>query len=345
MKLNKQQFEETIRGKQTGLEFLENSNGLRAAITNYGARIVSLQPPDENGKPVDVVVGFNSIQDYLHSTETYYGAIVGRYANRVAKGTFSLQGKDYQLSINNPPNHLHGGPMGFHKQVWEFEEITKDKIKLHYFSKDGEENYPGNLHVWVSYHLTGNNGLAIHYKATTDQSTIINLTSHPFFNLNGQGSGSIEDHVLQVYADSYNPVDNSLVPTGIQPVKGSPFDFTEPQKIGKRINEQDEQLKFGHGYDHNMVLNGSGFRKAAKVTGDSSGIVMEVWTDQPGMQLYTGNHLKGENRIGNGETDRFRESFCLETQHFPDSPNQPEFPSTILHPGEEYSTVTEYRFT
>lgn len=345
MNLNKNQFEETIRGKQTGIQFLENSNGLRAAITNYGARIVSLQPPAGQGKPVDVVVGFNSIQDYLHSTETYYGAIVGRYANRVAKGRFSLQGKDYQLSINNPPNHLHGGPMGFHNQVWDFEEISNDKIKLHYFSKNGEENYPGNLHVWVSYHLTGNNGLVIHYKATTDQSTIVNLTSHPFFNLNGQGSGSIEDHVLQVYADRYNPVDNFLVPTGIRPVNGSPFDFTEPHKIGKRINDQDEQLKFGHGYDHNMVLNGSGFRKAAKVKGDKSGIVMEVWTDQPGMQLYTGNHLQGENRIGNGEMDRFRESFCLETQHFPDSPNQPEFPSTILHPGEEYDTVTEYRFS
>lgn len=344
MKLNKDKFRENVKGKETSLHLLENAKGMQAAITNYGARIVSLMVEGVNQEMKDVVVGFDSMKGYLSSTETYYSAIVGRYANRIAKGKFAIEGKEYQLAINNPPNHLHGGPSGFHNQVWEIEEQSSNRIRLFYHSKDGEENYPGNLKVSVTYHLTENNGLVIEYEARTDKTTIINLTSHPFFNLNGQGSGTIENHLLEIHADYYNPVDDALIPTGIEPVSGTPFDFTKPKKIGNSINEDNDQLRYGHGYDHNLVLNGSGFRLVAIATGEQSGIVMEVHTDQPGMQLYSGNYMKGENRIKDGQLDRKREAFCLETQHFPDSPNHPDFPSTILHSNEVFQSRTEYRF-
>lgn len=344
MNLNPERFVSKDRKVETGLHLITNNKGCTAAITNYGARIVSLVVNDQEGNPTNVVVGFDSIDGYFNSTETYYSAIVGRYANRIAGGKFSLDGKDYQLAINNPPNHLHGGPGGFHNQVWTFEETSPSSARLSYFSKEGEENYPGNLKVEVTYTITDENELEISYEASTDKPTVINLTSHPFFNLNGQGSGSIEQHLLQVNAIYYNPVDENLIPAGITPVAGTPFDFLVPATIGERINEENEQLKYGFGYDHNLVLDGTGFRKVAEAKGDISGIILEVHTDQPGMQLYSGNYMKGENRIGNGEMDRFREAFCLETQHHPDSPNQPEFPSTRLDPGSVFKSKTIYRF-
>jgi aldose 1-epimerase len=344
-KLKPELFNETLNGQKLSLHFLRNSNDIEIAITNYGARIVALIVPDKNHEPVDVVVGFDSLKGYLQSTETYHGAIVGRYANRIAKGRFSLNGKTYQLSINNPPNHLHGGPKGFNNQVWKIEEATGNTIQLSYFSKDGEENYPGNLNVSLSYTLTDQNELIIKYEATTDEATVFNITAHPFFNLNGQGSGTIEDHLLQINANRYTPVDEALIPTGIFTVDNTPFDFRKEKRIGENINDANEQLQFGGGYDHNFVVNGTGLRLAGTARADKSGIVMEVITDQPGMQLYTGNFMKSENTIKYGLKDHRREAFCLETQHFPDSPNHPDFPSTVLQPDEVFRSTTVYKFS
>jgi len=339
----KERFITTIKGATTLLHLLTNSGGMEVAITNYGARIVSMTLPDKNGRPVDIVLGFDSIEGYLRATETYYGAIVGRYANRIARGKFSIDDKEYQLAINNPPNHLHGGPDGFHKQVWQVLDQSDHHIQLSYLSNDGEENYPGNLRVKVTFTLTEENEFLIDYDAVTDAPTVINLTSHPFFNLNGQGSGTIENHLLMINADNYTPVDASLIPREIEPVDHTPFDFRMPTKIGERINENHEQLLFGAGYDHNYVLNGSGFRSVALAKGDRSGIQLEVFTDEPGMQFYTANHLKGENMLKGGLPDKKREAFCLETQHFPDAPNHPRFPSTLLRPGEVYRSGTVYK--
>ena len=329
----------------TSLHFLNNKNNIQVAITNYGARIVALIVPDKKEQSTDVVVGFDSLEGYLTSTETYHGAIVGRYANRIAKGKFSLNGKSYELSINNPPNHLHGGPKGFNNQVWKIEEAKSNSIQFSYFSKDCEENYPGNLNVLVTYTLSDQDELIINYEASTDQPTIFNITSHPFFNLNGQGSGSVEDHLLQINASNYTPVDEALIPTGIVTVEHTPFDFRTSKKIGRDINNENDQLKFGAGYDHNFVLDGEGIRTAGMAIGDKSGIQMDVITDQPGMQLYTGNYMKGENTIKYGLKDNYREAFCLETQHYPDSPNHPEFPSTVLNPGDVFHSTTIYKFS
>ncbi len=345
MKLDKELFKSNIGGKETCLHFLKNKNNMQVAITNYGARIVSIFVNDKNGNSTDVVVGFDSIYGYLNSTETYHGAIVGRYANRIANGKFSLNKKDYQLAINNAPNHLHGGPNGFHNQVWKLEEASDKVIKLSLFSKDGEENYPGNLRVDVSYVLSDDNELNIFYEARTDQTTIINLTAHPFFNLNGQGSGTILDHTLQINAEHYNPVDDELIPTGIETVENTPFNFRKEKKIGKNIDKENNQLKYGFGYDHNFVLDGEGFRSVAKAIGNESQIAMEVLTDQPGMQLYSGNYMNSENKIKYGFMDDFRTSFCLETQHFPDSPNHLNFPSTVLEPGNVFKSRTVYKFS
>ena len=330
--------------KQTVLHKLKNNKGLEVDVTNYGARFVTIFFPDRNNKITDVVVGFDSIEGYLTSTETYYSALVGRYANRIARGNFTLNGKQYHLSINNSPNHLHGGPNGFHTQVWDVKSVSDNSISLSYLSPDGEENYPGNLQVNVTYSLSENNELVIEYEASTDQATVLNLTSHPFFNLNGQASGRIEDHSLQIQADQYTPVDASLIPTGIESVENTSFDFRAAKKIGRDINDQHVQLGYGSGYDHNFVLNGNGFRIVATAIGDQSGIAMDVLTDQPGMQLYTGNFMKGENKIKYGKLDHYREAFCLETQHFPDAPNQPLFPSTVLEPGQNFRSKTIYKF-
>jgi len=337
-------FQSRLNGKSTDLYFLRNNRGLEVAVTNYGARFVSILVPQRD-RQVDVVVGFDSLQGYLGSTETYYSALVGRFANRIARGQLTIGGQTYQLSVNLPPHHLHGGPLGFGNQVWDIIGANPDSIELSYFSRDGEENFPGNLSVTVRYSLDDSGALHIDYRATTDADTVVNLTSHPYFNLNGQGSGTIENHMLQVNASNFTPVDVTLIPTGIEPVNGTVFDFRSPQKIGSRINDEDLQLIYGGGYDHNFVLDGKGYRSVARASGDLTGIELEVLTDQPGMQLYTGNFMSGDNRIKGGFYDHRREGFCLETQHFPDSPNQPQFPSTLLRPGELYSSRTSYRFT
>ncbi|RYY10086.1 MAG: galactose mutarotase, partial [Chitinophagaceae bacterium] len=331
---------------QTKLFVIKNNKGMAAAITNYGGRLVGLSVPGKNDSAVDVVVGFKSVSDFVNSTEAYFGATIGRYGNRIAKGKFTLDGKEYSSSINNPPNTLHGGKKGFQAVVWNAQQDNDSTLELRYISKDGEEGYPGNLAVKVTYTLGSDNSLAIDYYAETDKKTVINLTNHAFFNLNGEGSGSILNHVLQVNADRYTPVDSTLIPTGkLVPVAGTPFDFKKPVAIGSRIDVKNEQLKNGKGYDHNFVLNGAGLKHAATISGDKTGIVMDVYTIEPGLQFYSGNFMAGKNTFKTGAKDEFRTAFCLETQHFPDSPNQPSFPSTELNPGQTYRTNSVYKFS
>jgi len=346
---DKKNFEDTVDGKQTDLYVLKNHNGMTAAITNYGGRLVSLLVPDKNGKLTDVVVGFNSLEDYAKSTESYFGATIGRVGNRIAKGEFSLDGKKYTLFKNNGPNTLHGGKKGFQAVVWDANQPNDSTVILTYLSKDMEEGFPGNLNVKVTYSLTGDNGFKCEYEATTDKKTVVNLTNHAFFNLNGEGSGTILNHDVQLFADGYTPVDSTLIPTGkIEPVAGTPFDFTKPVTIGARIEQDNQQLKYGHGYDHNFVLNKTkvnGLNHAATVIGDQSGIVMNIYTEEPGMQFYSGNFMQGKNTFKDGSKDDFRTAFAMETQHFPDSPNQPSFPSIVLNPGQTYHTVSVYQFS
>lgn len=346
---DKKNFETTIDGKPTDLYALKNHNGMEAAITNYGGRLVSLLVPDKNGKMTDVVVGFKSVEDYQNSTEPYFGATIGRYGNRIAKGKFSLDGKQYQLSINNSINTLHGGKKGFQYVVWDANKLNDSTLQLTYLSKDMEEGFPGNLNVKVTYSLTGNNGFKAEYEATTDKKTIVNLTNHAFFNLNGEGSGTILNHVVQIYANKYNPIDSGFIPLGpIAAVAGTPLDFTKPITIGARINEINEQLKNAKGYDHNFVLNGpkeKGLNHAATVTGDKSGIVMNIYTEEPGLQFYSGNFMQSKNTFSDGSKDDFRTAFAMETQHFPDSPNEPSYPSTVLKPGQVYKTYSVYDFS
>jgi len=350
LKINAEEFQTTVKGKKTDLYILKNSNGLEAAITNYGARIVGLAAPGKDGEMADVITGFNSIDAYLNAKARYHGALVGRVGNRIANGTFMLDGVVYTLPLNNGPNHLHGGVDGIHSQVWDVEKITDNSIILSYFSKDGEMGYPGNLNVEVGYSLNDKNEFLITYKATTDKKTVVNLTSHPFFNLAGEGSGTINNHILKINADKYTPVDSTLIPLGENaPVKGTPFDFRKGKPIGRDLWQQDtnEQLKHGGGYDHNFVLNHPGHGEmflAASVREPKSGRVMEVYTQEPGLQFYGGNFFDGTDRGKSGRTYKFREAFALETQHFPDSPNQPNFPSIVLNPGEVYSTKTIYKF-
>ena len=342
-------FRQLIDGKQADLFFLKNNKGITAAITNYGGRLVSLIVPSANSSPVDVVVGYDSVQQYVNSTEPYFGATIGRYGNRIAKGKFVLDGKTYTLATNNGANHLHGGKKGFQDVMWDARQVGDSVLELAYLSKDMEEGYPGNLDVKVVYTLTDNNELKIDYHATTDKKTVVNLTNHAFFNLNGAGSGTINDHLLVIDADRYTPVDSTLIPTGeIAMVENTAFDFRKPVTIGSRLNNDDRQLKYGLGYDHNFVLNktaSAGMTKAAMVTGDKSGIVMEVFTVEPGLQFYGGNFMQSKNTIKGGVKDDFRTAFCLETQHFPDSPNQPNFPSTTLAPGQTYQTSSMYKFS
>lgn len=344
-------------GKPTALYILKNSRQAQVAITNYGARIVSFLVPDKNGVLKDVVLGYDSIGKYIHRPETYFGAVVGRYGNRIAKGKFRLDGKTYSLATNNGPNSLHGGRKGFNAVVWDARQVDDRTLELSYLSKDGEEGYPGNLRVKVTYTLyDSSNALSIRYEATTDKSTVLNLTNHAYFNLNGQGSGPIANHLVQISADQYTPVDSTLIPTGrIEAVAGTPLDFRQPVTIGSRINDDHIQLRYGKGYDHNFVLNpaGEGGRMAQKqawvpsavVQGDRSGIVLTVFTDQPGLQFYTGNFMNGSNPLKGGKTDEYRTAFCLETQHYPDSPNEPSFPSSRLDPGKVYKTQTVYTFS
>jgi aldose 1-epimerase len=346
----KEPFGKLDDGTAVDIYTLKNKSGMEARITSYGGIVVSLNVPDRAGKLDDVVLGYDTLAEYVKSNP-YFGCLVGRYGNRIAKGKFALDGKEYALAVNNGPNALHGGLKGFDKQVWKARELPgKDPaLELTYTSKDGEEGYPGTLSVKVTYTLRRDNGLKIDYLATTDKPTVLNLTNHSYFNLAGQGSGDINGHVLMLAADRFTPVDATLIPTGeLKPVKGTPFDFTMPTPIGARVKAEDEQIKFGNGYDHNFVVNGGGSGAlvlAARVTEPTSGRIMEVHTTEPGIQFYGGNFLDGSN-IGKGRKKyEFRNGFCLETQHFPDSPNQPKFPSTVLKPGVEYRTTTVYKFS
>lgn len=341
-------FTKVIYGKKVGAYEIGNGQ-MTAHFTNYGARIVGLWIADRDDVMTDVVVGFKNVDIYLGSSGSYFGATIGRYANRISKGKFTIDGLEYQISINNGQNALHGGKKGFQDVVWDVEQPNSKTLIFSYLSKDGEEGFPGNLNTKVTYSITDQNELKIEYEASTDKKTVINLTNHAFFNLNGEGSGDILNHSVQIFADKFNPVDHTLIPTGqLQNVLNTPFDFNSSKTIGKSINEDNEQLKFGKGYDHNFILNGKekdGIRHAATVKGDKSGIKMEIYTQEPGMQFYTGNFMKGENTFKGGSSDDFRTSFAMETQHFPDSPNQPSFPSTLLNPGEKYHTISIYKFS
>jgi aldose 1-epimerase len=349
MNVQKQPWGKMPDGRQVDLYTLTNKNGVRMRITNYGAIVVSLEVPDRNGKPGDIVFGFDTLDEYLKG-HPYFGCIVGRYGNRIAKGRFMLDGARYELAVNNGPNHLHGGTKGFDKVLWDAEPVKQDDavgVKLIYLSKDGEEGYPGNLQCTVIYTLNNLNEFKVSYEAETDKRTPINLTHHGYFNLAGQGSGDILTHELMLNADKFTPIDDTLIPTGeLRSVKGTPMDLTKPTAIGARINQDDEQLKFGLGYDHNFVLNhgGGSLGLAARVYEPTTGRVMEVYTTEPGVQFYSGNFLDGSNVGKGGKVYKYRHGFCLETQHFPDSPNKPNFPSVILKPGDKYTHVTVHKF-
>jgi aldose 1-epimerase len=324
--------------KTTDRYLISSSNGLRAEVSPYGARLLSLWVHG-----INVVEGFDQISGYQTEGGAFYGATIGRYANRIAGGKFFVDGKPYQLPLNNGKNTLHGGPAGFFSKWWNVERQSDSSIMFSYYSKRGEEGFPGDMFVTVSYILTGNN-MRLEYQASCDSPTVVNLTNHAFWNLNGEGSGTILNHLLQINADAYTPVDSALIPTGkIESVAGTPFDFTAEKTIGRHINDGDAQLHNGKGYDHNYIINGDGLRLAAIAKGDKTGIVMKVWSDQPGLQLYSGNFMEGRNNLRKGK-DEFRTAFCLETQHFPDSPNQPGFPSTVLKPGEKFQSETVYQF-
>lgn len=339
-------FKKEHDGKTIELFTLKNANGVVAQITNYGGKIINLWTPDKNGDFADIVAGYNTPDEYLNTTEIYYGTLIGRYGNRIAKGQFVLNDTVYTLATNNSPNHLHGGVKGFNNVVWDAKKIDDQTLELTYLSVDGEEGYPGNLNVRVVYTLTNDNELKTEYWATTDKSTPVNLTQHSFFNLKGAGNGDVNDHIMQIMADNFTPVDSTLIPTGeIAPVEGTPFDFRTPVAIGERLNSDHIQMKYGGGYDHNWVLNKaeSGLNYAAKVVEPASGRTLEVYTNEPGVQFYGGNFMTGKD-VGKGKTYAYRGAFCLETQHFPDSPNKPEFPSTILNPGQEYYSICIYKF-
>ena len=334
-------------GKTMELFTLKNANGLVAQITNYGGKVVNLWTPDKNGDFGDIVTGYSTPAEYLNTTEIYYGTLIGRYGNRIAKGQFTLNDTVYSLATNNAPNHLHGGVKGFNNVVWDAKKIDDQTLELTYLSVDGEEGYPGNLNVKVVYTLTNDNELKIEYWATTDKTTHVNLTHHSFFNLKGAGNGDINDHILTINADGFTPVDSTLIPTGeIAPVEGTPFDFRTATAIGARIAEENQQLKYGGGYDHNWVVNKAeaGLNYAAKVVEPASGRTMEVLTNEPGLQFYGGNFMTGKDVGKGGKAYAYRGAFCLETQHFPDSPNKPEFPTTVLNPGQEYYSVCVYKF-
>src|ERR1700674_3534622 len=347
----KKSFGKTPDGQPVDLFVLTNRGGAEASITNYGGAVVSLKVPDRNGKLADVVLGYDTADGYVND-KSYFGALVGRYGNRIGHAQFMLDGKTYTLAKNNGENSLHGGIKGFDKALWTAKILpAKDgqSLELSYLSKDGDEGFPGNLKVTVTYRWTDANALQIEYSATTDKKTVVNLTNHSYFNLAGQGSGDILGHQLVIEADKFTPVDSGLIPTGeLRDVAGTPFDFREATAIGARIDQDEEQLKLGGGYDHNFVLRRAAYVEEsldARVVEPASGRVLEVWTTEPGVQFYTGNFLDGKTPGKGGVTYPRRNAFCLETQHYPDSPNQPKFPSVVVKPGERYHTITTYRFT
>lgn len=339
-------FSDTVDGKQVGVFILKNEKGMEVHITNYGATIVKMMVPDKDGIPGDIVLGYDNLDGYYNG-KSYFGTVVGRYANRIANGAFSLDGKQYLLAKNNGPNSLHGGIKGFDKVVWDGKQ-DGNTLTLTYTSKDGEEGYPGNLKVTVTYKLRQeHNALQVDYQAVTDKETVLNLSNHTYFNLEGQGKGNILDHEIMINASAFTPVDSTLIPTGeIKKVAGTPFDFTSAQKIGAKINDPtDQQIRYGLGYDHNFVLDGKSgeLNIAARVAAPVSGRVLEVSTSEPGVQFYTGNFLDSSEQ-GKGGIYGFRTGFCLETQHFPNSPNQPSFPSAVLKPGEKFFSRTIFDF-
>ena len=345
--LNKSDFQKNIDGKKTDLFVLRNKNGVISEITNYGARVVSLWVPDLNGSFDDIVLGCSTLDDYISIKERYFGATIGRYANRIKNGKFKINNTDFILKKNNGPNHLHGGNIGYNDVVWEGKQLDNQTVEFKYLSKNMEEGYPGNLNVKVIYHLSDQNELKIEYFANTDEPTYVNLTHHSFFNLLGAGNGNINDHLLYINAKSFTPIDSKLIPTGkIELAEGTPFDFNTLTKIGKRLNDEDEQLKFGNGYDHNFVLNNSNSTDilAARVIEKKSGRILEVYTNEPGMQLYGGNFLDGKTIGKQSKAYNYGSAFCLETQHFPDSPNNPNFPNTLLKPKDNYYSICIYKF-
>src|SRR5213595_1957799 len=343
-------FGSTQRGEAVSAYTLKNAHGIELQVLDYGGIIVSLRVPDRTGRLGDVVLGFDSLADYQRGSP-YFGALIGRYGNRIARGRFSLDGRGYTLATNNGPNHLHGGVRGFDKVVWKvapFQHADSVGLVLTYTSPDGEEGYPGTLQATVTYTLTDSNQLIFDYHATTDRATPVNLTQHSYFNLAGDGKGDILGHVVTLNADRFTPVDSTLIPTGeIRSVAGTPFDFRTPTAIGARIGLDEQQLRYGRGYDHNFVLNkgaDGGPTLAARVYEPSSGRLMEIYTTEPGLQFYSGNFLDGTLRGKHGVVYRHRYGFAMETQHFPDSPNKPSFPSTTLRPGEQYRSRTIYKF-
>ncbi len=346
--LSLKDFDTIINHKKVKLYWIE-TDSMKAAFTNYGGRIIGLWVPDKNGEMIDVITGMGSVEAYANSSEPYFGATIGRVGNRISKGKFQIDGKQYITSLNNGKNSLHGGKKGFQYVVWNAEQSDERTLILTYTSPHMEEGFPGNLKVKVTYSITDEQTLKMEYHAVTDKRTPVNLTNHAFFNLNGEGSGNILDHHVKLFADEFTPVDEELIPYGeLQKVQGTPLDFIDFHTIGERIESENEQLKFGKGYDHNFVLNetkGEDMNFAATIIGDESGIKMDVYTEEPGIQFYSGNFMEGKNEFKSGVKDKFRTAFALETQHFPDAPNQKSFPSIILNPKEEYHTVSLYRFS
>jgi len=347
MTVNRVPFGRMTDGASVELFSLRNDHGIEVKIISYGAIITSIRTPDRQGRFADIVLGFDDLNGYI-ANPRFFGAVPGRYANRIAKGRFTIDGKTYELATNNGANHLHGGVKGFDKVLWSAEPFERNKtsgVTLRYTSRDGEEGYPGTLNATVTYTLTPRDELVVEYGATTDKATHVNLTQHSYFNLAGEGNGTIAHHQMLINADRYTPVDEGLIPTGeLAPVAGTPFDFRHPVEIGARVEADNEQIKRGAGYDHNFVLNGGrGLHLAARVVEPTSGRVLVVETTEPGVQFYSGNRLT-KTPGKSGHVYDMRSGFCLETQHFPDSPNQPNFPSTLLRPGATYATKTVFTF-
>jgi len=341
-------FSGKVDGKDVQMYVLSNNKGAEATVINYGGKIVSLSVPDKNGKLTDIVLGHNNLTEYLSSEEPYFGAVCGRTGNRIAKGQFTLDGVTYKLAINNGPNNLHGGLKGFNAVVWDAKQIDNQTLELRYLAKDGEEGFPGNLSVKMIYTLTDNNEFSIDYEATTDKATILNLTNHSYFNLSGEGDPSINDHVLVMHASNYLPTDDTAIPYGKpETVKDTPFDFTTPHAIGERIEADFEQLHFGKGYDHTMILDKKEGECALAVEcySPKTGIQMNISTSEPGVQIYTGNWMTGNFEGKHGHRYPMRAAVCFETQHFPDSVNRPEYPSVILRPGEIFKSKTIHAFS
>lgn len=344
--LLKSDFVSEVEGKPTALYVLKNKNGAEACITNYGGRLVSVMVPDKNGKMTDVVLGYDNVDQYVKS-DGNYGALIGRYGNRINQAKFSLDDTEYTLPANDGMHCLHGGPLGYHTRMWDAKQLNDQTLELTYLSKDGEAGFPGNLDIKVTYTLTDDNAVGIKYEATTDKKTVVNLTNHSYFNLSGVPGSDVLDQEIMINADNYTPVDETLIPTGISTVAETPLDLRTPVAIGRHINEPFDQLQKGRGYDHNWVLNSNGDKNvlAAKAYSPTSGIALEVYTNEPGIQFYTGNFMDGKDTGKHGVLYPHRGAFCLETQHYPDSPNHRDFPSVVLNPGEKYVSECIYKFT